>query len=39
MLNNDKILLMKVLGLKDGPVSRCTHAKFEFGNFWEFLAR
>jgi hypothetical protein len=30
---------MKILGLKDGPVSQFSHEKFGFGNFWEFLER
>jgi len=30
---------MKLLGLKDGPVSRFGHKKFGLGNFWGFLGR
>jgi hypothetical protein len=28
---------MKILDLKEGSVSRFSHEKMGFGNFWEFL--
>jgi hypothetical protein len=34
LYNNIKISLMKILGLKDGPVSRVSHEKVGFGDSW-----